>query len=110
MNHLFRNLPDSLISKIERSLYNRRKRRLAYAINQIRLKLTQRFYEFEDCFILDSMYKGYLSQSVQLDLFSEVNIKLETPKGINQKDYKPQFYLFKKYRKRIEALFSQLCE
>jgi len=26
---------------------------------------------------------------------------------INQKDYKPQFYLFRKFRKRIETLFSQ---
>ncbi|MDM1554779.1 transposase [Chryseobacterium indologenes] len=35
---------------------------------------------------------------------------METPKRINQKDYKPQFCLFKKYRKRIETLFSQLCD
>jgi len=37
-------------------------------------------------------------------------ITLETPKRINQKDYKPQFCLFKKHRKRIETLFSQLCD
>ncbi len=54
--------------------------------------------------------KGYLSQSIQLDLFNQVNLKLETPKRTNQKDYKPQFYLFRKYRKRIETLFSQLCD
>lgn len=54
--------------------------------------------------------KGYLSQTIQLDLFNEVNIELETPKRKNQKDYKPQFYQFKKYRKRIETLFSQLCD
>jgi len=54
--------------------------------------------------------KGYLFQTVQLDLFNEVNILLETPKRVNQKDYKPQFYPFKKYRKRIETLFSQLCD
>ena len=28
----------------------------------------------------------------------------------NQKDSKPQFYQYKKYRKRIETLFSQLCD
>jgi len=54
-NHLFRNLPDSIKTKIERSVYNRRKRKLAFAINEIRLKLTQRFNEFEDYFIVDSM-------------------------------------------------------
>lgn len=54
--------------------------------------------------------KGYLSQTIQLDLFNEANIQLETPKRMNQKDYKPQFYPFKKYRKRIETLFSQLCD
>ena len=61
-----------------------------------------------DCVLLGD--KGYLSQSIQLDLFNEVNIELETPKRKNQKDYKPQFYQFKKYRKRIETLFSQLCD
>jgi hypothetical protein len=54
--------------------------------------------------------RGYLSQTIQLDLFNQVNIQLETPKRINQKDYKPQFYQFKKFRKRIETLFSQLCD
>jgi len=37
-------------------------------------------------------------------------IKLETPMRGNQKDFVPQPYLFKKYRKRIETLFSQLCD
>ncbi|MET3732968.1 hypothetical protein ABID46_002560 [Moheibacter stercoris] len=182
-NHLFRNLPTSLKTKIERSVYNRRKRKLAFEINEIRLKLAQQFNEFEDCFIVDSMPleickiaissrskickeqdycfpnrgfcasqqmsfygyklhavcsvsgvfqsvdvspasvhdihflkdirnqlsdclllgdKGYLSSEIQIDLFESVNIELETPKRINQKEYKPQYYLFKKYRKRIE--------
>ena len=63
--------------------------------------------QMSDCVLLGD--KGYLSQTIQLDLFNEVNIELETPKRKNQKDYKPQFYQFKKYRKRIETLFSQLC-
>lgn len=190
-NHLFRQLPDALSSRIERSVYNRRKRKLSFAINDIRLKLAQKFNEFEDCFIIDSMPlevckiarssrskickeqdycfpnrgfcasqqllfygyklhavcsikgifqsvdlspasvhdihylkdiksqlsdcvllgdKGYLSSEIQIDLFNSVNIELETPKRTNQKDYKPQFYLYKKYRKRIETLFSQLCD
>ena len=190
-NHLFRNLPKALSCKIERSIYNRRKRRLSAQINHIRLKLAQEFNESENCFIVDSMPlevckmarvnrskickeqqysmpnrgfcasqqlsfygyklhavcslngvfqsidispasvhdihflqdiktqmsdclllgdKGYLSQTIQIDLFNEVNIRLETPKRTNQKDYKPQFYQYKKYRKRIETLFSQLCD
>jgi hypothetical protein len=51
-----------------------------------------------------------LSESIQLDLFQTVNIKLETPKRSNQKDYKTQPYIFRKSRKRIETLFSQLCD
>lgn len=53
---------------------------------------------------------GYLSESIQLDLFQTVNVKLETPKRINQKDYKPQPYICRKSRKRIEILFSQLWD
>ena len=36
-----------------------------------------------DCVLLGD--RGYLSQSIQLDLFQTVNIKLETPKRANQK-------------------------
>lgn len=64
--------------------------------------------QLTDCALLGD--KGYLSQTVQLDLFNQANIHLETPKRKNQKDYKPQFYSFKKHRKRIETLFSQLCD
>jgi hypothetical protein len=64
--------------------------------------------QLSDCVILGD--KGYLSSSIQLDLFNSVNIQLEVPKRVNQKDYQPQFYPFKKYRKRIETLFSQLCD
>ena len=54
--------------------------------------------------------KGYLSAEVQIDLFNYANIQLDTPKRTNQKDYRPQFRLFRKKRKRIETLFSQLCD
>ena len=178
-------------SKIERTVYNRRKRQLFFHIEEIRMKIVKKFNEFENYFVIDSMplevckiarssrskickeedyalpnkgfcasqnlhyygYKlhavcsiegvfqsfdltpasvhdihylkdiksqlsdcvllgdrGYLSQTIQLDLFNEVNIELKTPKRVNQKDYKPQFYQFKKFRKRIETLFSQLCD
>ena len=54
--------------------------------------------------------KGYLSASVQLDLFKTANIRLEVPYRANQKDWKPVFPGFAKARKRIETLFSQLCD
>ena len=191
-NSLFKEINREQISNlIERSQFNKRRRKLFFFLEEVRTKLASRFLEFEDYFIVDSMpleickfsrhrrikickdefetapskgfcasqnswfygYKlhgvcsingifhslditkaevhdvhflksikhqmsdcvllgdrGYLSQSIQLDLFQTVNIKLETPKRKNQKDYKPQPYIFRKSRKRIETLFSQLCD
>lgn len=191
-HQLFREIKGwEIETKIERSIYNRRKRKLFPYIEKIRMKMAEKFNEFENYFVIDSMPlevckmarssrskickeadyavpnkgfcasqnlhfygyklhaicsingvfqsfdlspasvhdihylqdikvqlsdcvilgdKGYLSQTIQLDLFNEVKIKLDTPKRKNQKDYKPQFYQFKKYRKRIETLFSQLCD
>ena len=40
-----------------------------------------------DCVLVGD--RGYLSESKQLDLFQTVNIKLDTPKRMNQKGYKP---------------------
>lgn len=54
--------------------------------------------------------KGYLSAEYQLDLFTSNNIRLEVPMRANQRDFKPYPYIFKKCRKRIETLFSQLCD
>jgi hypothetical protein len=62
--------------------------------------------QVSDCNVLGD--KGYLSCDVQIDLFQTANIRLEVPMRKNQKNYKPQFYLFKKFRKRAETLFSQL--
>ena len=189
---LFRNLKGTyLFDKIERSVYNRRKRKLFFWMEEIRKKLALQFNEFEDFFVVDSMplevcklarstrskicketenalpnrgycasqnthffgYKlhavcsvngvfqsfdlspasvhdihflkdikeqmadctvlgdrGYLSSEIQLNLFETVKIKLETPMRINQKNYKKQPYIFMKSRKRIETLFSQLCD
>ena len=190
-NDLFRKLPLSISTKIERSVYNRRRRRLAHHLDAIRAKLASYFNEFENCFIVDSMplevcklsrssrskicketdyaypdkgycaaqgstyygYKlhavcsvngvfhsvdlspasvhdinylkdvrtqindctligdrGYLSADIQLNLFESLNIKLNTPMRTNQKGYKKQPYVFRKSRKRIETLFSQLCD
>src|SRR5699024_1573370 len=54
-NDLFRKLTEPLSSKIERSVYNRRRRKLSYYTENIRSKLASRFNEFEDFFIVDSM-------------------------------------------------------
>lgn len=190
-NDLFRKLPEMIYTKIERSVYNRRRRRLANELDKIRLKLASHFNEFEDYFVVDSMplevcklsrssrskickeddfafpdkgycaaqsanyygYKlhavssvngvfqsidlspasvhdinylkdikmqmgdctligdrGYLSAKIQLNLFETCNITLNTPMRRNQKEYKRQPYIFRKKRKRIETLFSQLCD
>ena len=59
-----------------------------------------------DCTVIGD--KGYLNKDVQLDLFTSVNISLEVPMRANQINYKPQFPLFRRFRKRIETVFSQL--
>ena len=65
-------------------------------------------HQISNCILIGD--KGYLSQQVRLNLFEVANIQPETPKRKNHKHYKAQFYLFKKKRKRIETLFSQLCD
>ena len=190
-NDLFRNLPKPLLSKIERFVYNRRRRNLFNHIDVIRLNLASFFNDFENYFVADSMplevcklsrstrstvckenistipnkgycasqdsrYYGYklhaicsvsgvfqsidlsaafvhdinylkdikhqisdctligdrvyLSAEIQLNLFETCNIKLNTPMRNNQNNYKKQPYIFRKKRKRIETLFSQLCD
>lgn len=63
---------------------------------------------YQDCTILGD--KGYLSIDYQRDLFTSNQIRLEVPMRRNQKNYKPQAYILRKSRKRIETLFSQLCD
>jgi len=54
--------------------------------------------------------KGYLSKPYQVDLFNSCAIKLETPNRQNQHAKEPFPFIFRKSRKRIETLFSQLCD
>jgi len=191
-NSLFKQLTSNQIPHlIERSQFNKRRRKLFIFSEKVRTKLASQFLEFEDYFIVDSMpleicklsrhkrikickeefetapakgfcasqqmyfygYKlhgvcslsgvfqslditkanvhdiqflknnkqlmtdcvilgdrGYLSATVQLDLFQSANITLETPMRTNQIGFKKQPYIFRKSRKRIETLFSQLCD
>ncbi len=64
--------------------------------------------QMSDCTVLGD--KGYLSARWQLDLSDTCNIKPETPMRTNQKGYRPQPFSLRKCRKRIETLFSQLCD
>lgn len=54
--------------------------------------------------------RGYLSAEYHLNLFETRSIKLDTPMRRNQKNYREQPYIYRKSRKRIETLFSQLCD
>ena len=49
-------------------------------------------YEYHDCSIFGD--RGYISASMQLDLFESANIWLEVPYRLKQKDWKPTFIPF----------------
>ncbi len=63
-------------------------------------------WEYHDCAILAD--KGYLSAPVQLDLFQTAHITLDVPYRLNQKNWTPHTWAYKRFRKRIETVFSQL--
>jgi hypothetical protein len=52
---LFRFLPNELSSKIERSVYNKRKRKLFPHIAQLQKHVASIFTDFEDYYVIDSM-------------------------------------------------------
>lgn len=64
--------------------------------------------QFEQCVLIGD--KGYLSQTYQADLFATSAIQLQTPSRSNQLEQKPFPPIYRKARKRIETLFSQLCD
>jgi hypothetical protein len=189
--YLFKRIPTALANKIERSVYNRRKRRLAHKMGQLQQKIAALIIPSESYHLIDSMPlevcklsrsrrtkicqevpdstpdygycaaqkahyfgykmhavctlqgvvkafdltpasthdihylndvqhqfehcilvgdKGYLSHHYQHDLFETRHIELQTPKRRNQKDFTAFSPLLRKARKRIETLFSQLCD
>ncbi|WP_129649643.1 IS982 family transposase [Alistipes senegalensis] len=63
-------------------------------------------WEYHDCMMLGD--KGYLSAEVQKNLFDVANITLEVPYRLNQKNWRPPVWAYRKFRKRIETIFSQL--
>jgi len=62
----------------------------------------------ENCALIGD--KGYVSEPIQQDLFTTRQIKLFTPVKSGQHDKEPFPFIFMKSRKRIETLFSQLCD
>ena len=52
--------------------------------------------------------KGYLSAPLQLCLFETANITLDVPYRLSQKNWAPSTRAYKRFRKRIETVFSQL--
>ncbi len=63
---------------------------------------------FSNCIITGD--KGYIGREHQINLFETAGIQLEVPLRSNQKDQKPEMWILKKIRKRIETVFSQLCD
>jgi len=52
--------------------------------------------------------RAYLSDPLQRDLFETNRLLLETPKRRNQKNYRKYPTVFRRVRKRIETMYSQL--
>ena len=63
-------------------------------------------HDISDCILLGD--KGYLSAAYQTDLFTASNITLSVPMRHNQHNYHSYSKSARRYRKRIETLFSQL--
>ena len=63
-------------------------------------------WEYHDCMMLGD--KGYLSAEIQQNLFDAANITLEVQYRPNQKNWRPPAWAYKRFRKRIETIFSQL--
>lgn len=63
---------------------------------------------FSNCIITGD--KGYIGRQHQINLFETAAIHLEVPLRSNQQEQKPGMWILKKVRKRIETVFSQLCD
>lgn len=63
---------------------------------------------FSNCVITGD--KGYVGREHQISLFETAGIQLEVPLRANQAEQKPVMWILKKVRKRIETVFSQLCD
>lgn len=105
-SNLFNQLPVDVEGRIENLVCNRCRCNPSSVHGIHHLETVKN--EFHDCVLIGD--KGYLSHAWQLDLFEHAKITLTTPHRNNQKQKKHFPYFFKKARKRIEILFSQLCD
>ena len=64
--------------------------------------------EYSNCVIIGD--RGYINKELKKELRENCNVDLEVPYRNNQTEFKPTAYIFKKLRKRIETVFSQLCD
>jgi len=78
------------------------------SIHDIHFLKEVKYSGIDDCALIGD--KGYISESIQQDLFTTRQIKLFTPVKSGQHDKEPIPFIFMKSRKRIETLFSQLCD
>lgn len=63
---------------------------------------------FSNCVITGD--KGYIGREHQITLFETAGIRLEVPLRANQREARPVMWILKKVRKRMETVFSQLCD
>ena len=94
---------DDLPNLISRRQFNARRKLTARLAEEIRKDVRR---EYHDCMMLAD--KGYLSAEVQKNLFEVANITLEVPYRLNQKNWRPPVWAYRRFRKRIETIFSQL--
>ncbi len=118
----FENSPDKGYSAISKQYYYGYKLHLVTSVNGIFESMDLTKASVHDVNVLKEIKygkmsnatlvgdKGYISKEVKIDLFESCNIKLETPNRGNQKDQQHWHPIFRKCRKRIETLFSQLCD
>lgn len=86
-HQLFRDIKGFEIeSKIARSGYNRRKRKLFPFIEEIRMKMVEHFNEGENYFVVDSMPLEVckISPSGHIKICKEVDFALPNPKDMDQ--------------------------
>ncbi len=62
-------------------------------------------WEYHDCMMLAD--KGYLSAEVQKNLFEVANITLEVPYRLNQKNWRPPVWAYRRFRYRNNILPTQ---
>ncbi len=60
-------------------------------------------WEHHDCLMFGD--KGYLGVEIRRNILEAADITLEVPCRLNQKNWRPPTWAYKRFRKRIETLF-----